>query len=281
MAASSNRGTGDSRPAGAAGAGLGQRPGPAPLPRPPDRLGGGGRRHPGRPAAHLQDRLESLHQAVPMTGARLRRRDLAPRPAPTPLIVDGDPLPPPTCSTASTWPPSPPSGSWSARPAPAWRSPATTPPSTASAWSPCSRPWPGCRGCGQPPAPSRPAGYAPPPGAKPQGPGVEAAPGGGRAGPELRGLVGRLVRPADRVAASLARPVREALVVREVALAGAGGDGEGGRGGGGRRRGAQRAAWAAVAAGRDQPRAGGAGGGRGRGGDGSAGAGEPVQVPAG
>jgi hypothetical protein len=43
-----------------------------------------------------------------------------------------------------------------------------------------------------------------------------------RRAPELRGLVGRLVRPADRVAPSLHRPGREALVVREVDLAGPG-----------------------------------------------------------
>jgi hypothetical protein len=55
------------------------------------------------------------------------------------------------------------------------------------------------------------------------GPGLQTGPGGARpvrALPELRGLVGRLVRPADRVAASLARPGREALAVREVALGG-------------------------------------------------------------
>jgi hypothetical protein len=45
---------------------------------------------------------------------------------------------------------------------------------------------------------------------------------GGRRSPELRGLVGRLIRPADRVAPSLARPGREALAVAEVDLAGPG-----------------------------------------------------------
>jgi hypothetical protein len=40
--------------------------------------------------------------------------------------------------------------------------------------------------------------------------------------PELRGLVGRLVRPADRVAPSLAPPPREALAVAEVDLSGPG-----------------------------------------------------------
>ena len=42
--------------------------------------------------AHLQDRLESLHQAVPMTGARLHRETWHPGPPPPLLIVDGDPL---------------------------------------------------------------------------------------------------------------------------------------------------------------------------------------------
>jgi hypothetical protein len=54
--------------------------------------------------------------------------------------------------------------------------------------------------------------------------GVEE-PGGQRPGsrsPELRGLVGRMVRPADRVAASPGRHVRDALAVREVRLGGAG-----------------------------------------------------------
>jgi hypothetical protein len=72
------------------------------------------------------------------------------------------------------------------------------------------------------PAPGVEAGPAPGGQAGP-GPGLQAGPGGARpvrALPELRGLVGRLVRPADRVAASLARPGREALAVREVALGG-------------------------------------------------------------
>jgi hypothetical protein len=52
--------------------------------------------------------------------------------------------------------------------------------------------------------------------------GVRRREAGVRRAPELRGLVGRLVRPADRVAPSLSRSGREALVVREVDLAGAG-----------------------------------------------------------
>jgi hypothetical protein len=62
-------------------------------------------------------------------------------------------------------------------------------------------------------------------GADRRGPGLETAPvrsGPGRGRPQVRGLVGRALRPADRVAASLARPGREALAVREVGLAGAG-----------------------------------------------------------
>jgi hypothetical protein len=72
------------------------------------------------------------------------------------------------------------------------------------------------------PAPGLQAGPAPGLQAGPA-PGLQAGPGGARpvrALPELRGLVGRLVRPADRVAASLARPGREALAVRQVALGG-------------------------------------------------------------
>jgi hypothetical protein len=62
-------------------------------------------------------------------------------------------------------------------------------------------------------------------GPAPRGPGLERGNAWGaprRRAPELRGLVGRAVRPADRVAASLARPVREALTVAEVDLAGPG-----------------------------------------------------------
>ena len=62
-------------------------------------------------------------------------------------------------------------------------------------------------------------------GAEPREAGLEAAPvgsGPARSWPEVRGLLGRALRPADRVAASLVRPGREALAVREVELAGAG-----------------------------------------------------------
>ena len=44
------------------------------------------------PAERLTERLEALHRAVPMTGARLHRETWRPGPPPEPLIVDGDPL---------------------------------------------------------------------------------------------------------------------------------------------------------------------------------------------
>jgi hypothetical protein len=61
-----------------------------------------------------------------------------------------------------------------------------------------------------------------PPGAGPDPATAGEALQGGRRSPELRGLVGRLIRPADRVAPSLARPGWEALAVAEVDLAGPG-----------------------------------------------------------
>ena len=44
------------------------------------------------PAARLGERLAALHQAVPMTGARLRGEVWHPGSPPDPLIADGDPL---------------------------------------------------------------------------------------------------------------------------------------------------------------------------------------------
>jgi hypothetical protein len=44
------------------------------------------------PADRLAERLEALHQAVPMTGARLHRETWHPGPPPELLTVDGDPV---------------------------------------------------------------------------------------------------------------------------------------------------------------------------------------------
>jgi hypothetical protein len=53
-------------------------------------------------------------------------------------------------------------------------------------------------------------------------PAPPAPTGGGRPPAELRGLLGRLARPADRVAPSPRPPAGDALAVREVALSGPG-----------------------------------------------------------
>jgi hypothetical protein len=159
------------------------------------------------PVAHLQERLESLHRAVPMTGARLHRETWHPGPPPTLLIVDGDPLAAPHLLDRFDLATQPPLrvvvGSAGTRLAVACHHAAFDGLSLVALLA-------GLVG-GVDSRRHLPAGSP--------GPRVGDAPG---AGPELRGLVGRVVRPADRVAASLARPVREALVVREVALAGAG-----------------------------------------------------------
>jgi hypothetical protein len=44
------------------------------------------------PVDRLQERLAALHQAVPLTGARLRHETWHPGPPPELLTVDGDPL---------------------------------------------------------------------------------------------------------------------------------------------------------------------------------------------
>ncbi|HEU4897793.1 MAG TPA: hypothetical protein VFX88_09515, partial [Actinomycetota bacterium] len=44
------------------------------------------------PVARFQERLAALHQAVPMTGARLDHETWRPGPPPELLTVDGDPL---------------------------------------------------------------------------------------------------------------------------------------------------------------------------------------------
>jgi hypothetical protein len=197
------------------------------------------------PVDSLQRRLESLHQAVPMTGARLHGETWHPGPPPEPLIVDGDPLHAPGLLDRFDLAVQPPLrvavGSGGTRLAVACHHAAfdglslvvllasltggvdkRRHPPDRSATLPLRGPEPQDGRLEAAPAPGVEAG---PGGGGPgrQDPGVEAAPGGAgsvRTLPELRGLVGRLVRPADRVAASLARPGREALAVREVPLGG-------------------------------------------------------------
>jgi hypothetical protein len=191
------------------------------------------------PVGPLQDRLESLHQAIPMTGARLHGETWHPGPPPEPLIVDGDPLHAQALLDRFDLAAEPPlrvvAGSAGTRLAVACHHAAFDGLSLVALLASLTGGVDNRRHL-----PDRSA-TLPLRGPKPQGPGLEAAPGGGRpmpraaggglaqggggprrALPEVRGLVGRLVRPADRVAASLARPGREALAVREVALGGPG-----------------------------------------------------------
>jgi hypothetical protein len=151
------------------------------------------------PPAGLDERILELHRAVPMVGARLRGEVWHPGAPPAPLIVDGEPL-----GTGALLEPfrldgEPPLrvlvGAGGARVAVACHHAAfdglgLVALLAALLGGPLPRP---------------PAGA-----------------GGGRAAAELRGLLGRLARPADRVAPSPRPPATDALAVREVALGGPG-----------------------------------------------------------
>src|SRR4029450_3348295 len=172
------------------------------------------------PAGQLQDRLESLHQAVPMTGARLHGETWHPGPPPEPMIVDGDPLHAHALLDRFDLAPAPPlrvaAGRAGTRLAVACHHAAFDGLSLVALLASLTG------GVDNPTPPAPRSATLPLRGPGPQGPGLEAAPGGGRpvpraaraelapggggpgrALPEVRGLVGRLVRPADRVAASL------------------------------------------------------------------------------
>jgi len=197
------------------------------------------------PVHRLQDRLESLHRAVPMTGARLRREIWHPGSPPDPLIVDGDPLAAPALIDRFDLATQPPlrvvAGSRGLRLAVACHHAAFDGLSLVALLAALVSGAEG-RVIGEEDGPvvgeedgrvlggvdSRVLGGVDsrvPGGVDSRGnPNSGRDPGSGsaRSRPDLRGLVGRAVRPADRVAASLARPGREALVVREVEVAGAG-----------------------------------------------------------
>jgi hypothetical protein len=157
------------------------------------------------PAARLEERLAALHQAVPMTGARLRGEVWHPGSPPDPLIADGDPLHAPALLDRFDL--------------------ATQPPFRIVVGSEGHRLAVACHHAafdGR----SLVALLAALVGGSGGQPGVVDDPGHPAPGPapraELRGLAGRMVRPADRVAASPGRHVRDAMAVREVRLGGAG-----------------------------------------------------------
>jgi hypothetical protein len=149
------------------------------------------------PPAGLDERILSLHRAVPMVGARLRGEVWHPGTPPAPLLVDGEPL-----GTGALLEPfrldtEPPLrvlvGAGGARVAVACHHAAFDGLGLVALLAALlGGPLP------RPPAPA----------------------GGGRPAAELRGLLGRLARPADRVAPSPRPPATDALAVREVALGG-------------------------------------------------------------
>jgi hypothetical protein len=177
-------------------------------------------------ADRVDDRLAALHLAVPMTGARLRGEVWHPGSPPDPLIADGDPLHAPALLGRFDLAVEPPLrvvvGSEGRRLAVACHHAAFDGRSLVALLAALAGGEDGQLGGGdnlEHPG----SGSATLPVGAPV-PEVEGAPRpqAARASPELRGLVGRMVRPADRVAASPGRHVREALAVREVQLGGTG-----------------------------------------------------------
>ena len=178
-------------------------------------------------ADRLEDRLAALHRAVPMTGARLRGEVWHPGSPPDPLIADGDPLHAPALLDRFDLATQPPFrivvGSEGHRLAVACHHAAFDGRSLVALLAALTG--------GVDNLEHLDSGSATLPlrGAEPRRAGLGAARGEGPRGegpgrrvPEVRGLVGRMLRPADRVAASPGRHVREALAVREVRLGGAG-----------------------------------------------------------
>jgi hypothetical protein len=152
----------------------------------------------GEPPAGLDERLHALHLALPMVGARLRGEVWQPGSPPEPLVVDGEPLGVAALLDRFRLAEEPPLrvlvGAGGTRVAVACHHAAfdglgLVALLAALLGGPLPGP-PGASTASRPPA-------------------------------ELRGLLGRLARPADRVAPSPGgAPARDALAVREVVLAG-------------------------------------------------------------
>ena len=151
------------------------------------------------PPAGLDEHLHALHRAVPMVGARLRGEVWHPGTPPEPVMVDGEPLGVPVLLDPFRLDAEPPLrvlvGGGGSRVAVACHHAAFDGLGLVAVLAALLG--------GPPPAPLAPAS-------------------GGRPPAELRGLLGRLARPADRVAPSPLPPPADALAVREVALSGPG-----------------------------------------------------------
>jgi hypothetical protein len=151
------------------------------------------------PPEGLDEHLQALHGAVPMVGARLRGEVWHPGTPPEPVMVDGEPLGVPVLLDPFRLDAEPPLrvlvGAGGARVAVACHHAAFDGLGLVAVLAALLG--------GPPPAPPAPTS-------------------GGRPPAELRGLLGRLARPADRVAPSPLPPPADALAVREVALSGPG-----------------------------------------------------------
>jgi len=151
------------------------------------------------PPEGLDERVQALHRAVPMVGARLRGEVWHRGTPPEPLMVDGEPLGAHVLLDPFQLAAEPPLrvlvGAGGARVAVACHHAAFDGLGLVAVLAALlGGPLPG------PPAPAR----------------------GGRPPAGLRGLLGRVARPADRVAPSPRAPASDALAVREVALSGPG-----------------------------------------------------------
>jgi hypothetical protein len=151
------------------------------------------------PPAGLDERVQALHRAVPMVGARLRGEVWHPGTPPEPVMVDGEPLGVPVLLDPFRLDDEPPLrvlvGAGGTRVAVACHHAAFDGLGLVALLAALLG--------GPPPAPP-------------------ARARGGRPPAELHGLLGRLARPADRVAPSPRPPAGDALAVREVALSGPG-----------------------------------------------------------
>jgi hypothetical protein len=165
------------------------------------------------PPDRLQRRLDTLHRSLPLVGARLHGETWHPGSPPDPLMVDGDPLHAPALVDRFDLAAQPPLrilvGSGGARLAVACHHAAFDGLSLVALLAALvggadHDRWGGVDGRGHP------------------ADGSATLPRPARRVPELRGLLARMVRPADPVAASPVPPPREALAVREVAIAGPG-----------------------------------------------------------